>query len=101
MADNPDLAARLSRFVENGRRAQASAIRAGALAPTAAPGYRFALRDRVLDLVTGRPAFVTASYGAAASNARIYEVQLDDGTHGVRVEDQLEPAPARVAPSHP
>ena len=98
MAESSSVAERLNRFVENGRRAQASAIKAGALAPTAAPGYRFALGDRVLETVDGAIGVVVASYGAAAANVRVYELQLAGGAHAVRTEDQLEPAPAGVRP---
>lgn len=101
MTDNPDLVARLTRFVENGRRAQASVIKAGALAPVPAPGYRFAVGTRVLELVDGQLATVRASYGAAATNAHVYELTLADGSHAVRLEEQLEPAPASVTPARP
>ena len=64
----------------------------------AAPGFRFASKDRVLDLVTGLEATIAAGYLAAAAPTPVYEILFDTGDHDVRVERQLEPVRPLSAP---
>jgi hypothetical protein len=63
----------------------------GRFAPTAPPGFRFAIGDRVLDVASGAPGRVRAAYPGAASGVRVYELSTDAGDVIVRDETQLEP----------
>jgi hypothetical protein len=63
----------------------------GRFAPAPAPGFKFAIGDRVLDLVDAVPALIRAAYHGAASGLRVYELSTDAGAVIVRDETQLEP----------
>jgi len=65
-------------------------VMSGRFAPAPAPGFRYAVGARVLDLVSGLPVRIAASYVASASTDRVYEVVEPDQVHQVRLERQLE-----------
>lgn len=93
--ENGTIGARVDRWLATAA-PRPSIIPRGGLTPAPAPGYRFPLGARVLETIDGKIGTVAAQYGAAVTNARVYELTLDGGGHVVRVEPQLEPAPASV-----
>lgn len=91
MADTPARS-----FVDRAAAAIASGktrdvVPTGVHTPAPAPGFRFAIGDRVLDVATGERGRVTAAYPGAASNVRIYEIRSDAGALLVRRENDVEP----------
>lgn len=90
MADNPrafvDRAA--AAIAGGGRR---DVVPPGRYAPAPAAGFRFAVGARVVDVLSGARARVSAAYPGAASNARVYELRSDGGALLVRLENQVEP----------
>jgi hypothetical protein len=93
--ENGPIGARVDRWLATSA-PRPSIIPRGGLTPAPAPGYRFPIGARVLETVDGKIGTVAAQYGAAAANVRVYELTVAGGEHLVRVEEQLEPAPASV-----
>jgi len=72
------------------------------IAPTPAPGFRFAVGDKVIDLITGGRGVVVAWYQSASNAGPIYEVRKEHIGIIARLEKELErDGPQNMPPSLP